>query len=45
MQDVEKTEIQRDTSARRKRRRNRMRPFYSLVVFILVIGVGVWRCV
>ncbi len=44
MQDVEKTEIQRDTSARRKRRRNRMRPFYSLVVFILVIGVGVALC-
>ena len=41
MQDVEKTEIQRDTSARRKRRRNRMRPLYGLLVSALVIGVGV----
>lgn len=44
MQDVEKTEIQRDTSARRRRCRNRMQPLYSLVVFVLVIGVGVALC-
>lgn len=44
MQDVEKTEIQRDTSVRRKRRRNRMRPLYSLLVSVLVIGVGVALC-
>ncbi len=41
MQDVEKTEIQRDTSARRMRRRNRMRPLYGLVVAALVVGVGI----
>ena len=31
MQDVEKTEIQRNTSAKRMRRRNRLRPLYFLV--------------
>lgn len=41
MQDVEKTEIQRNTSTRRMRRRNRMRPLYGLLVTVLVIGVGV----
>ena len=41
MQDVEKTEIQRQTSARRKRRRNRMRPLYGLLVAVLVVGVGI----
>lgn len=41
MQDVEKTEIQRDTSTRRMRRRNRMRPLYGLVVAALVVGVGI----
>lgn len=41
MQDVEKTEIQRDTSTRRMRRRKRMRPLYGLIVAVLVAGVGV----
>ncbi len=41
MQDVEKTEIQRDTSTRRLRRRNRLRPIYGLLVAALVIGVGI----
>lgn len=41
MQDVEKTEIQRDTSTRRMRRRNRLRPIYGLLVAALVIGVGI----
>ena len=41
MQDVEKTEIQSQTSSKRRRRRNRFRPLYGLLVAILVIGVGV----
>ena len=41
MQDVEKTEIQSRTSSKRRRRRNRFRPLYGLLVAILVIGVGV----
>ena len=41
MQDVEKTEIQSQTSPKRRRRRNRMRPLYGLLVAALVIGVGV----
>lgn len=41
MQDVEKTEIQRNTSAKRMRRRNRLRPLYFLVVAVLVAGVGI----
>ena len=42
MQDVEKTEIQSQTSPKRRRRRNRMRPLYGLLVAALVIGVGVF---
>ncbi len=41
MQDVEKTEIQRQNDVRRMRRRNRLRPLYGLVVAVLVVGVGV----
>ena len=41
MQDVEKTEIQSQTSSKRRRRRNRFRPLNRLLVAILVIGVGV----
>mgnify|MGYP000236322313 CR=1 FL=1 len=37
MQDVEKTEIQSQTSPKRRRRRNRMRPLYGLLVAALVI--------
>ena len=31
MQDVEKTEIQSQTSSKRRRRRNRFRPLYGLL--------------
>ena len=37
MQDVEKTEIQSQTSSKRRRRRNRFRPLYGLLVAILMI--------
>lgn len=41
MQDVEKTEIRRDTNIKRRRRRNRLRPLYGLVVAVMVAFVGV----
>lgn len=44
MQDVEKTEIQRDEREGRNRRRSKQSPFYRLAIIISVIIVGYAIC-